>query len=62
MDHFAAVVYVFSCMMISLASTTLFPPRPKMPLGYVVYIRYENPLVMGRVGSEVGNILKIKLN
>ena len=32
---------VFSCMLSSLVSSTPFPPRPKMPLTYVVYICCE---------------------
>ena len=60
MDYFAAVVDVFSWMLISLASTAQSPPaRPKMPLGYVVYICYENSLAKGRLGSERGTYLNL---
>ena len=48
-------------MLISLAPTTLFPPRSKMSHGYVVYIWYENSLAKGRLGSEGGSYLKLNL-
>ena len=59
MDYFVAVVSVFSWMLISLASTTLFPTRPKMPLVFVVYISYENFLAKGCLGSEGGTFSKL---
>ena len=37
------------------------PVRPKMPLGYVVYICYENSLAEGCLGSEGGKHLKLDL-
>ena len=52
-------------MQISLTSTTMFPFRPKMPLGYAVYMCNENSLAKWRLGLEGvggGGILKIKLN
>ena len=45
---------VFSCMLSSLASTTLFPSRPKMPLTYVVYICGDISLTKGHLGSRKG--------
>ena len=52
----------FSWMLISLASTTMFrAPSPKMPLGYVVYICYDNSLAKGRLGSNGGIYLKLNL-
>ena len=55
--------FIFRWMLISLASTTLSPTpsRPKMPLGYVVYICYENSLARGGLGSEGGTYLKLNL-
>ena len=48
-------------MLISLASTAMFPARPKVPLGYVANICYENSLVKGRLGSEGAIYLKLNL-
>ena len=36
-------------------------PRPKIPLGYVVYFCYKHSLAKGRLGSEGGGIY-LKLN
>ena len=61
-EYLAPDVKVFSCMLFSLASTTLFPfNRPKMPLTYVVYICFDISLAKGHLGSRLETYLKINL-
>ena len=53
-EYLAPDFKVFSCMLSSLASTTLFTLdiRPKMPLTYVVYICSDISLAKGHLGSS----------
>ena len=40
------------CLMSSLASTAPFPPRPKTPFSYVVYVYSDMSLSKGHPGSR----------
>ena len=51
-DHLAKQSIFGRCLMSSLASTTLFPPRPNSPFTYVVYVYCEMSLSKGYLGSR----------
>ena len=53
-DHLANQSTFVRCLMSSLASTTPFPPRPKMPFTYVVYVYSDKSLSKGHLGSRGG--------
>ena len=53
-DHFANQSIFVRCLMSSLASTTPFPPRPKTPFTYVVYVYSDMSLSKGHLGSREG--------
>ena len=53
-DNLAKQSIFVRCLMTSLASTTPFPPRPKMPFTYVVYVYSGMPLSKGHHGSRGG--------
>ena len=60
-DHLAKQSIFVNCLMSSLASTTPFPPRPKTPLTYVVYVYSDMSLSKGHLGSRGGEASKKKL-
>ena len=49
---------VVRCLMSSLACTTPFPPRPKTPFTYVVYVNSDMSLSKGHLGSRGESISK----
>ena len=53
-DHLAKQSLFVRCLMSYLASTTPFPPRPKTPFTYVVYIYSDVSLSKGQLGSRGG--------
>ena len=59
-DHLANQSIFVRCLMSSLASTTPFPPRPKTPFTYVVYVYSDMSLSKGHLGSR-GKASKNKL-
>ena len=57
-DHLAKQSIFVRCLMSSLASTTPFPPRTKMPFTDVVYVYRDMSLSKGHLGSRGGKHLK----
>ena len=53
-DHLAKQSIFVRWLMSSLASTTSFPPRPKKPFTYVVYVYSDMSLSKGHLGSGGG--------
>ena len=53
-DHLAKQSIFVRCLMSSLASTTPFPPRPKTPFTYFVYVYSDMSLSKGHLGSRGG--------
>ena len=51
-EHLAKQSILVRCLMLSLASTTPSPPRPKTPFTYVVYVYSDMSLSKGDVGSR----------
>ena len=51
-DHLAKQSIFVRSLMSSLASTTPFPPRPKTPFTYVVYVYSDMSLSKGHLGSR----------
>ena len=51
-DHLAKQSIFVRCLMPSLAFTTPFPPRPKTPFIYVVYVYSDMSLSKGHLGSR----------
>ena len=57
-DHLAKHSIFVRCLMSSLASTTAFPPRPKTPFTYVVYVHSDMSLSKGHFRSRREKHLK----
>ena len=51
-DHLAKQSIFARCMMSSFAPTTPYPPRPKAPFTYVVYVYSDMSLSKGHLGSR----------
>ena len=61
-DHLAKQSIFVRCLMSSLASITPFPPKPKTPFTYVVYVYSDMSFSKGHLGSRgVGEASKNKL-
>ena len=60
-DHLAKRSILVRHLMSSLASTTPFPPRPRTPFTYVVYVYSDMSLSKGHLGSGGGKASKNKL-
>ena len=57
-DHLAKQSIFVKYLMSSLAPTTPFPPRPKTPFTYVIYVYSDMSLSKGHLGSRGGKHLK----
>ena len=53
-DHLAKQSIFVRCLMSSLTSTNPFPPRPKTPFTFVVYVYSDMSLSKGHLGSRGG--------
>ena len=51
-DHLAKQSIFVSCLVSPSASTTPFPPRPKTPFTYVVYVYSDMSLSKGHLRSR----------
>ena len=57
-DHLAKQSIFVKCLMSYLASTTPFPPRPKTPFTYVVYVYSDMSMSKWHLGYRGESILK----
>ena len=57
-EHLAKQSIFVRCLMSSLASTNPFPPRPKTPFTYVVYVYSDMSLPKGYLGFRGEKHLK----